>query len=778
MKKYLLNGLAALTMGFTMTSCTQDFNIEVQEQQVSLNNAQQTLGFYIPENQDWVMTSTATATFNIQGLSDEATVYVFSNNPQSDGYGSVLASGQTTGTTTTLSEFSIPAHLKSVFVGVKESNGNMIYKYVDVENGQINANYNYSTTANARTRSITVNGDTYSAFTFPSSSDLTAAFPTSVPTNADEVADLETLYKGQTYGGTTMWDLYAIYANKIVEGYNLKVTRTGVVELGGNYQNAGWNGSANVAYPYNVYVNVNGDVTIRRVGATHFNLYILKGNVTLESNYGEQAGSISVAAGATLNDQRNSIAANQGVKIFNRGTINATNTEKYDIGNFCTVYNEGKFNFSGAMTYSPGDANTSYFINMGDDAEISAPSMTMNSSCHFYNSGKVTVSGETKVTQQKIYWINNGHYTTGSMTFSAKNTTFYNYCQLLVKGNAHMYDGEFNLMNGSYTETNTADFDNFIVNMNGNAGFNVKDGSDWAAQGDGTFQGFKATGTNNYVRLGGTTTVAGHLKSLETTGNITLAYNNIVDLGAGNSGVQPTYQFNEGTTKVNFSQLNPTYNSTNCGASWTSNPPVVTPVTENQTWTYAFEDNKTRCDFDLNDVVIQVRESETNSSKLIVTLVAAGCEYDNYVWLGNTQLSWNNKAEVHEAFGATHGVMVNTGRGVDMNAVETTIDKPSGFDFQTADFKIRPFKVNSNPTVSTNAVNDYITVVTSSNSEGLGKAPLGIAIPAKWKWPKERVVVNNAYSGFTAWGKQSDLTLKADQSSWYQTPNSGTVYGE
>ena len=778
MKKYLLNGLAALTMGFAMTSCMQEFNVEVQEQQVSLDNAQQTLGFYIPENQDWVMTSTATATFNIQGLSDEATVYVFSNNPQSDGYGSVLASGQTTGTTTTLSEFSIPAHLESVFVGVKESNGNMIYKYVDVENGQINANYNYSTTANARTRSITVNGDTYSAFTFPSSSDLTAAFPTSVPTNADEVADLETLYKGQTYGGTTMWDLYAIYANKIVEGYNLKVTRTGVVELGGNYQNAGWNGSANVAYPYNVYVNVNGDVTIRRVGATHFNLYILKGNVTLESNYGEQAGSISVAAGATLNDQRNSIAANQGIKIFNRGTINATNTEKYDIGNFCTVYNEGKFNFSGAMTYSPGDANTSYFINMGDDAEITAPSMTMNSSCHFYNSGKVTVSGETKVTQQKIYWINNGHYTTGSMTFSAKNTTFYNYCQLLVKGNAHMYDGEFNLMNGSYTETNTADFDNFIVNMNGNAGFNVKDGSDWAPQGDGTFQGFKATGTNNYVRLGGTTTVAGHLKSLETTGNITLAYNNIVDLGAGNSGVQPTYQFNEGTTKVNFSQLNPTYNSTNCGASWTSNPPVVTPVTENQTWTYAFEDNKTRCDFDLNDVVIQVRESETNSSKLIVTLVAAGCEYDNYVWLGNTQLSWNNKAEVHEAFGATHGVMVNTGRGVDMNAVETTIDKPSGFDFQTADFKICPFKVNSDPTVSTNAVNDYITVVTSSNSEGLGKAPLGIAIPAKWKWPKERVVVNNAYSGFTAWGKQSDLTLKAGQSGWYQTPNSGTVYGE
>ena len=97
---------------------------------------------------------------------------------------------------------------------------------------------------------------------------------------------------------------------------------------------------------------------------------------------------------------------------------------------------------------------------------------------------------------------------------------------------------------------------------------------------------------------------------------------------------------------------------------------------------------------------------------------------------------------------------------------------------KTANFKIRPFKVNSDPTVSTNAVNDYISVVTSSNSEGLGKAPLGIAIPAKWKWPKERVVVNNAYSGFTAWGKQSDLTLRAGQSGWYQNPVSGTVYGE
>lgn len=743
MKKYLLNAFAILTAGLAMTSCMQEFDTEVQEQQISLNNAQQTLGFYIPENQDWVMTSTATATFNVKGLSDEATVYVFSNNPQADGYGSVLASGQTTGTTTTLSEFSIPAHLEKVFVGVKESNGNMVYKYVDVENGQITADYDFSSTASARTRaSAVVDGD---PFTFEN----TASYYKTIADIPNDAKDIN-----------TSSDYDCVMSGKLVATSGMRSN----LNL--------WQGPA-------VDIYINGEVTIPTGAYIHSaNIYVLPGStltVYKQANYGCK---IYVSENAILNYYVSKLETNNDgtgrlSSIYNRGTVSFA--DNFEANQDVIIYNEGTMTGKD-ITSKPGDGHTSLFYNFGELTLTG--NMVLNSCANFYNEGTVTVSGETNVTQKNIYWINKGHYTTGSMIFSAKNATFYNYCQLLVKGNAHMYDGEFNLMSGSYTEAATADFDNFIVNMGGNSGFNVLGNNTWAAQGDGTFQGFKATGTNNYVRLGGNTTVAGHLKSLETSGTITLAYNNIIDQGAGNSGVQPTYQFNEGTTKVKFSELNPTYNTTNCGASWNGEPSIDEPVTENQTWTYAFEDNKTRCDFDLNDVVIQVRESETNSSKLIVTLVAAGCEYDNYVWLGNTQLSWNNKAEVHEAFGATHGVMVNTSRGVDMNAVETTIDKPSGFDFQTADFKICPFKVNSDPTVSTNAVNDYITVVTSSNSEGLGKVPLGIAIPAKWKWPKERVVVNNAYSGFTAWGKQSDLTLKAGQSGWYQTPNSGTVYGE
>ena len=577
------------------------------------------------------------------------------------------------------------------------------------------------------TRTITVNGDAYDKF--PSTSEISANFPTAIPEDAVEVSDLLDKYQGQTvptqYGNTTLYDLYAIYANVIKEGYNLKITSAGTFELGGNYQNAGWNGSANVAYPYNVYVDVDGDVTLKRIGATHFNLYILRGNVTLGSDYGEQAGLISVAAGATLNDQRNSIAANQGVKLYNRGTINATNTQKYDIGNFCTVYNEGKFNVSGALTYSPGDANTSYFVNLGDDAELTAPSMTLNSSGNFFNSGKTTITGETKVTQAGIYWVNDGHYTTGSMVFSAKNATFFNYCQLKVIGNAHMYDGEFNLMANSYTEAGTADFDNFIVNMGNNSGFNVLGNTNWAAQGDGTYQGFRTTAgaTNAYVRLGGTTTVAGHLHSLELTGNITYAINNIVDKGAGNSGVQPTYVFNEGTTEAPFDKLTVTPNATGCGATW-----IIDGGNGYQGRIMAEDLNaKQGTDFDFNDVVF---DWKIEGNKATIQLLAAGGIYPLYV----------GDQEVHAKFGKSAGAdgnypMINTGAGETGTAQPYTYTFPTGTDAKPINI---PVVVEIDGT--------RIPLEAS-----MGGAASKINTTTTTKWAKERADFRKAYSDFTKW---------------------------
>lgn len=626
--------------------------------------------------------------------------------------------------------------------------------------GSIAANQDWGfgdDTTKGVTRTITVNGDAYDKF--PSTADVAAYFPTTIPADADEVSQLETLYKGtkvQTqYGEATLYDIYAIYANKIVEGYNLKITQAGTTELGGNYQNASWDGEKgmSVAHPYNVYVNVDGNVTLRRVGATHFNLYILKGNVTLESNYGEQAGIISVAAGAMLNDQRNSIAANQGIKLFNRGTVNATNTEKYDIGNFSKVYNEGKFNVSGPLTYSPGDANDSYFMNLGDDAELTAPAMTLNSTGNFFNSGKVTISGETKVTQARLFWVNAGHYTTGTMTFSAKNTTFYNYCQLIVTGNAHMYDGEFNLMANSYTEAGTGEFDNFIVNMDSNTGMNIKGNVRMIAQGDGTYQGFRTSGSNDYLLIGGKVTVDAHYHTFSISSGITYSINAVEIIKGGavvtdeylqsiNDGAYPVLDFNG--TECPYGNLTVTPNANSCGATWTlgnggQNDEVfdIRIIGEDLSATRG-------SDFDFNDIVIDLKYDGTNA---VVMLQAAGGTLPLRFGNGNDKV-W----EVHELFDVDQKVMVNTHaekiRGAKY-ATKAAVRQELGYGISSASeakdkLIIEVYK------------NNQWCELTAETAEPAAK----IAVGTDYQWLDERTSIKDVYPNFVSWVQNPNAATK------------------
>ena len=608
-------------------------------------------------------------------------------------------------------------------------------------------------TTQASTRTITVNGDAYDKF--PSAADVAANFPTAIPEGAEEVSELGNLYIGKHYdnewGGGTASDLYAVYANFIKEGHNLKITSAGTTELGGNYQNAGWDATAgkNLAYPYNVYVNVDGNVTLKRVGATHFNLYILKGNVTLESNYGEQAGLISVAEGATLNDQRNSIAANQGIKIFNKGTINATNAEKYDIGNFCTVYNEGKFNVTGALTYSPGDANTSYFMNLGDDAELTASAMTLNSAGNFFNDGKVVINGETNVTQKEIYWVNAGYYKTGSIVFSAKNATFYNYCQLIVTGNAHMYDGEFNLMPNSYTETATAEMDNFIVNMGGNAGINIKGAVRVIAQGDGTFQGFKNAGTNNYVLIGGKVTVDSHKKTFSVESGITYSIKEIeivrwgsvvteAQLKEEGSGDYPVLDLQG--TEVPFGELTvtPKEFGKGCGATWKvpgddPSEDVVRVIAEDM----GDQTTNESSDFDFNDVVFDVEYVSASEAK--VTILAAGGTLPLTVgWDGDeTNESGYIKYEVHNLLGYSETMIINTNSkvGNHKDGVKPKTITVSG-SFEKNNLAVGanaiPVKVRKN--------NKWYTIVAPQ-----GKAAGKLCVGTDYEWCDERQDIDSKW---------------------------------
>ena len=811
-KKYLMNGFAALALVAGFSSCVKDVDgiSPAEEAEKAKENAELQLGLNIPDGQTWEMSQQIAANVTVDLNAGETyEVAVYANDPIADGVGKVLAKGTVQNGNTYTAKFTGSKATSQLWVGVTDQNNYTRYKLASVKNGQLAIDFGTSTAAARSMRSITVNSDVYTKF--PSPTEVATYFPTKIPKDADEVSDLLTLYKGtkvQTqYGEQTMHDLYAIYNYIIGTGYNLKITSAGTYDVGGCKNNDWDNAQGKAVYRYyNVYVDVpnNGEVIINRPQDSHFNLYILNGKVKMGPTQASQwsADIISVAEGATFTDGRSEVAANGGVKIFNKGTWNATNSEGYDIGNFCTFYNAGTLNVTGPLSYSPGDANTSYLVNYGSNAVLTAPSMTLNSSGNFFNSGTTTITNETNVTQSGIYWVNNGYYKTGSMVFSAGNATFFNYCQLIVEGNAHMYDGEFNLMTDSYCETNTAEFDNFKINMKNNSTLNIKGNSKWEAQGDGKYQGIEAdeSCTNAYVSLGGTTTVAEHMYSMMFDGNITCKIKKINDLGANNSGVQPTYGFDENVTRVDFNDAElvaPTVNE--CSATW--NKKGEEKIEEPAPVTFAFEDQISNGDYDLNDVVLKITPHVIKTGKKItgldynnldIKLVAAGATFDITVMVDKTALSFNGKTEVHDAFGVNRGVMVNTGgtakSGVQQNAapVTCTITTPEAVKGTDAD---------GNPTLDLSKLDIWIDVNPGKASAAKiyyltdkeKPVPYAVMIPADWRWPLERICVTEAYPGaatltegvynkefsFAKWAETSDAQRTNDMREWFKHPAKG-----
>ena len=620
-----------------------------------------------------------------------------------------------------------------------------------------------ASSARALTRTITVNGDAYDKF--PSTSDVAANFPTKIPEDAKTDEEIEAEWKGKNavdengneiiadWGGTIpMWDLFAIYKNmvgKVIK--NIKVTTPGEFSVGNTWANP-------ADRVYNVYIAV-GDgnkLTLKRNGAEHVNFYIMNGEVTIDSSFGECGGIISVAEGATVIDQRNSIAHNDGIKIYNKGTYNSVSTTKnefgstFDIGNFCTFYNEGKFTCVD-LSYSPGDANTSYFVNLGDKAELTAASMTLNSAGNFFNSGKATITGETNVTQKDIYWVNDGYYETGSMVFSAKNATFYNYCQLIVTGNAHMYDGEFNLMENSYTEAGTAEFDNFIVNMGSNTGMNIKGAVKFEAQGDGTYQGFRTNGSNDYLLIDGKVTVACHKKTFSISSGITYSIKEIEIVRNGvvvteaqlqdeKSGDYPVLDLNG--TECPYGQLTVTRNTTSCGATWnktTPDPdpdPDPDPVVDVRIIGEDLTPGVT--DWDFNDVVFDVKFSGTTAD---CTLLAAGGTLPLRIYtVANETNPEQNYVEVHDLFGVKTNVMVNTG------GISTTVNLTPTFTVTGVDSSKKGkdiiIKVNKGTVDNPNWVE--LTAVK-------GQPAAKLAVTKDFTICTERQNINDIYERFKDW---------------------------
>lgn len=187
-------------------------------------------------------------------------------------------------------------------------------------------------------------------------------------------------------------------------------------------------------------------------------------------------------------------------------------------------------------------------------------------------------------------------------------------------------------------------------------------------------------------------------------------------------------------------------------------PVQETPEPIAATYTMCFEDRPNTADYDLNDVVL--RCSRINDTTLELTLVATGAN-DDVVIHGALGWAYNEK-EVHEIFGATEADE-NGNRFI--NTVKGGVTK---------DPKSAKVTVSATLTIPKYLETIFIENKTTGKfvmKAQAGDAPFAIIVPETFKYPLERVCINNAYLKFKNWAQ--DMTTGTD---WYTEPESGKVY--
>ncbi len=181
-------------------------------------------------------------------------------------------------------------------------------------------------------------------------------------------------------------------------------------------------------------------------------------------------------------------------------------------------------------------------------------------------------------------------------------------------------------------------------------------------------------------------------------------------------------------------------------------------IESNKIWSYAFEDSY-NADYDMNDVVLKVKQNDTYPGKLDVTLCCTGASYNlkvNLTKADGTVVNLFGATEVHSVLGGSAGTFINTVLGeTHYDEYTTQIDKPADFQFGTADFWIESPEGN-------------IHVATE------GQDPHGIIIPGDWQWPTERTRITEAYPSFANY--YIDGGVDDRYVDWYKYPAEANIY--
>lgn len=182
-----------------------------------------------------------------------------------------------------------------------------------------------------------------------------------------------------------------------------------------------------------------------------------------------------------------------------------------------------------------------------------------------------------------------------------------------------------------------------------------------------------------------------------------------------------------------------------------------TPNPEAEVYTMCFEDRPNIADYDLNDVVL--RCSRKDKTTLILSIVATGAQ-DNVYIHGATGWAHNDK-EVHELFGAVDSEgknqFVNTEKG--------------GIAREAVTAEVTVSESLSIPSFLKNIFIENRSTGKIVKVPETGQPPFAVIVPEVFKYPLERVCINNAYLKFKNWAQ--DVITDKD---WYTEPETGKVY--
>lgn len=489
---------------------------------------------------------------------------------------------------------------------------------------------------------------------------------------------------------------------------------------------------------------IQGRVTITSwqepAAGTTTNFYLLPG-ATLKfemEQFNHRPNSIlSIGEGAKLT--ASTLKGEIGSKYFNKGTISAN---KIEVTN-AYIYNASILETK-EMILTNADSKvcnaSGAIMNISDELMIEGNGHFMNET-----DGIVNVD-ETILNCTYGSWENAGHFTTSDMEISAWNNNVKNSCWLTVKDEFTISDG--GIYNESYINCEDLELDNATIYMAGKSVFEVTDEAKFGYNTDG----FIATG-NEYAILKMGSAVqedANQGFSITYNGKLYVACDNHFAQGNDGSAEHPLIDIKNGAQITGTDNADITIPSSECNPGY--NPTPGGGGDDNvQTYAYAFEDMmKNVGDYDFNDVVLYVTVPYEKDGKTVVdvTLKAAGASKQLAVLFKGQNIFGN----VHEALGVPVGTIVNTGEATGTTKTET-IEVGSNFSLTNdGDFYISDGKRE-------------IHIPNFTDGFKKGDVPYALRVASSWKWPKERILISEAYTDFAGWAQDA-----TSETTWYNDP--------